>query len=98
MPGHGGTIRGREVRRDGLLRQREHPLDGDRRCEKTAKTERIDEGPGILNELGIHQFEQIAAWSATDVDWVNERLKFKGRIEREEWIPQAKALLAAGDG
>lgn len=53
---------------------------------------------GILNELGIHQFEQIAAWSATDVDWVNERLKFKGRIEREEWIPQAKALLAARDG
>ena len=53
---------------------------------------------GILNELGIHHFEQIAAWSATDVDWVNERLKFKGRIEREEWIPQAKALLAARDG
>ena len=53
---------------------------------------------GILNELGILQFEQIAAWSATDVDWVNERLKFKGRIEREEWIPQAKALLAARDG
>lgn len=53
---------------------------------------------GILNELGIRQFEQIAAWSATDVDWVNERLKFKGRIEREEWIPQAKALLAARDG
>ena len=48
----------------------------------------------LLNELGIRQFEQIAAWSATDVDWVNERLQFKGRIEREEWIPQAKALLA----
>ena len=52
---------------------------------------------GLLNELGIQRFEQIAAWNATDIDWVNERLKFKGRIEREEWIPQAKALLAARD-
>ena len=52
---------------------------------------------GLLNELGLRQFAQIAAWSATDVDWVNERLKFKGRIEREEWIPQAKTLLAARD-
>ena len=53
---------------------------------------------GILNELGIQRYDQIAAWSASDIDWVNERLRFKGRIEREEWIPQAKALLAARDG
>ena len=53
---------------------------------------------GILNELGIQRYDQIAAWGDADVDWVNERLKFKGRIEREEWIPQAKALLAARDG
>ena len=52
---------------------------------------------GLLNELGIQRFEQIAAWNATDIEWVNERLRFKGRIEREEWIPQAKALLAVRD-
>jgi predicted flap endonuclease-1-like 5' DNA nuclease len=52
---------------------------------------------GILHELGIQRFEQIAVWSPEKVDWVNERLRFKGRIEREEWIPQARALMAARD-
>jgi predicted flap endonuclease-1-like 5' DNA nuclease len=52
---------------------------------------------GILQELGIQRFEQIAVWSPEKVDWVNERLRFKGRIEREEWIPQARALMAARD-
>jgi NADH-quinone oxidoreductase subunit E len=52
---------------------------------------------GILQELGIQRFEQIATWTPEKVDWVNERLSFKGRIEREEWIPQAKALIAARD-
>ncbi|MBT8429026.1 MAG: hypothetical protein KJN79_03855 [Gammaproteobacteria bacterium] len=52
---------------------------------------------GILQELGIRRFEQIAAWSPEKVDWVNERLRFKGRIEREEWISQARALMDARD-
>ena len=47
---------------------------------------------GLLQELGVSRFEQIAAWSQEDVDWVNDRLRFKGRIEREEWIPQARVL------
>lgn len=50
---------------------------------------------GILGELGIRRFEQIAAWTPENVAWVNDHLKFKGRIEREQWIPQAKALIAA---
>lgn len=49
---------------------------------------------GILQELGIQRFEQIATWTPDTVEWVNERLKFKGRIEREEWISQARALVA----
>ncbi len=48
----------------------------------------------ILNELGIRRFEQIAAWTPEHVDEINAQLRFKGRIEREAWIPQAKALLA----
>jgi len=52
---------------------------------------------GILQELGIQRFEQIATWTPEKVDWVNERLRFKGRIEREEWIAQARALMAARD-
>lgn len=50
---------------------------------------------GILEELGIRRFEQIAAWTPENVAWVNDHLKFKGRIEREKWIPQAEALIAA---
>jgi predicted flap endonuclease-1-like 5' DNA nuclease len=52
---------------------------------------------GVLNGLGIHRFDQIAAWTAGDVDKVDDHLgEFKDRIGREEWIPQAK-LLAAGN-
>ena len=52
---------------------------------------------GVLNGLGIKRFDQIANWSAGDVDKVDDHLgQFKDRIGREEWIPQAK-LLAAGN-
>ncbi len=50
---------------------------------------------GILHELGFYHFDQIAAWTRENITWVDERLKFKGRIERDDWISQAK-LLAAG--
>ena len=49
-----------------------------------------------LHELGFFHFDQIAEWTPDEVQWVDENLRFKGRIDREEWIPQAK-LLAAGD-
>ena len=45
-----------------------------------------------LNDLGIFTFAQIAAWSPENVDWVDERLDFPGRIEREDWINQARQL------
>lgn len=48
-----------------------------------------------LNELGIYKFAQIAAWTPSNVDWVEGSLSFPGRIEREDWIAQAK-LLAKG--
>jgi predicted flap endonuclease-1-like 5' DNA nuclease len=50
-----------------------------------------------LNGLGVTRFDQIANWSASDVDKVDDHLgAFKDRIGQEEWIPQAK-LLAAGN-
>lgn len=48
---------------------------------------------GILHDLGIRQFAQIAAWTPENVDWINDHLKFKGRVERERWIEQARALM-----
>jgi predicted flap endonuclease-1-like 5' DNA nuclease len=52
----------------------------------------------ILDELGVRRFEQIAAWTPDNVDQINAQLRFRGRIEREAWIPQAKALLAERGG
>ncbi|MGH1445612.1 MAG: NADH-quinone oxidoreductase subunit E [Cognatishimia sp.] len=49
-----------------------------------------------LNELGFFHFDQVAAWGAEEVAWVDSRLTFKGRIERDGWIEQAKKL-AAGE-
>lgn len=47
---------------------------------------------GILNGMGIYHFDQIAAWGRKEVKWVDEELSFKGRIDREKWIAQAKKL------
>lgn len=46
----------------------------------------------VLNDLGIYHFDQIAAWKAAEIRWVDEYLRFKGRIKRDGWIAQAKAL------
>lgn len=52
---------------------------------------------GVLHELGFFHFDQIAKWTDAEVAWVDERLKFKGRIERDGWIEQAKILAAGGE-
>jgi len=51
---------------------------------------------GMLNDLGIYHYDQIAAWTEAEIAWVDTRLAFKGRIERDGWIEQAKQL-AAGE-
>jgi len=57
-------------------------------------------GPKIeatLNELGIFHFDQIAEWSPASIDWVNGFLSFKGRVQRENWLEQSKALASGGE-
>ncbi|WP_306151142.1 50S ribosomal protein L21 [Roseovarius sp. MMSF_3281] len=52
-------------------------------------------GPALekkLHEAGVTSFAQIAAWTDADVADMDEKLSFKGRIEREGWIEQAKEL------
>ncbi len=49
-----------------------------------------------LHGLGYFHFDQIAGWGKDQIDWVDEHLRYKGRIERDKWIAQAK-LLAADD-
>ncbi|CUH32614.1 NADH dehydrogenase subunit E [Jannaschia seosinensis] len=49
------------------------------------------------NELGIWHFDQIANWSEDEVAWVDRHLEgFKGRVSRDDWVAQARAL-ASGD-
>lgn len=53
-------------------------------------------GPKLKEKLysqGITQFEQIAAWKAADIRQFDDKLSFKGRIKRDEWVKQAKALM-----
>jgi predicted flap endonuclease-1-like 5' DNA nuclease len=50
----------------------------------------------ILHDLGIYHYDQIAAWTEREVEWVDDYLKFSGRIIRENWIAQAAALARGG--
>ena len=49
-----------------------------------------------LNSMGITGYEEIANWSSADIDRVSEVLDFKGRIERENWVEQARILAVGG--
>ena len=49
-----------------------------------------------LNELGFYHFDQVGGWRKKEIEWVDSRLKFKGRIERDDWVKQAKTLAKGG--
>ncbi|MBI1650146.1 hypothetical protein [Hyphomicrobium sulfonivorans] len=99
QPHHSGSELGalRSVRSELLLgdASRALYLDG-----KPDDLKRI-RGVGVLierklHELGVHYFEQIANWSVEDVEHVSNLLDFRGRIERENWIEQARILASGG--
>ena len=53
-----------------------------------------------LLDAGVTSYAQIAAWTEADIAEFDEKLSFKGRIEREGWVDQAKELakeLAKGE-
>lgn len=45
-----------------------------------------------LNALGIFHLDQIAAWSPDEARWVSAYLGSAGRIDREDWVGQARAV------
>ncbi|WP_102108148.1 50S ribosomal protein L21 [Oceaniglobus roseus] len=49
---------------------------------------------GLLHENGVFHYDQIAAWSPEEIAYMDEKLSFKGRIERDGWLDQAKTLAA----
>lgn len=47
----------------------------------------------LLHGLGYYHFDQVAAWRASEVAWVDENLEgFKGRVSRDNWVAQAQKL------
>jgi predicted flap endonuclease-1-like 5' DNA nuclease len=50
-----------------------------------------------LNALGVATYEDIANWTSADIERISEQLDFKGRIQRENWVEQARILAAGGD-
>ena len=77
------------------------PAPQKEKAEQTAKTDgdQLTEINGIgpviaqkLNDSGIATFQQIADFTAEQIAEIDEKLNFKGRIDREEWVAQAKKL------
>ena len=46
-----------------------------------------------LNEYGIFHYWQVAALSPADIDEVDAELKLGGRIQRDNWVEQARTLV-----
>ncbi|WP_147124747.1 50S ribosomal protein L21 [Shimia ponticola] len=49
---------------------------------------------GLLHENGVFHFDQIAAWGPAEIAYMDDKLSFKGRIERDNWIAQATEFAA----
>ena len=74
-----------------------------------ARPDRVDDlrrikgiGPkmeAILNEHGIYQYEQIAAFGEADLAWLDGATgSFPGRAARDGWVEQAAGLAAERGG
>lgn len=50
-----------------------------------------------LYNMGIFHFDQIAVWGPAEQAWMDDNLEgFKGRVSRDDWVGQAKMLMAGG--
>ncbi|MBO9402758.1 NADH-quinone oxidoreductase subunit NuoE [Shimia sp. R9_3] len=77
------------------------------KAKKPAKTDAADDlkqlkgvGPALekkLHDAGVTTFAQIAGWTADDIAEMDDKLSFKGRIERDGWVEQAKLLAEGGE-
>jgi predicted flap endonuclease-1-like 5' DNA nuclease len=47
-----------------------------------------------LSENGVTSLAQIANWTADDIARMDDVINGRGRIERDDWVGQAKALSA----
>lgn len=104
---NGKRRKGEKVAPQGMPTPEAPSLDDGNRPAAIEKPENPDNlqlisgvGPkleAVLNGLGIHTYAQIAAWNKAEREWVDGYLKFKGRIERDDWVRQAEALAKGGE-
>ena len=51
----------------------------------------------LCHEMGIFHFDQIAAWGAGEIAWMNGNLTgFRDRVTRDKWVAQARLIGSAG--
>lgn len=50
----------------------------------------------LLNSIGVWYYDQIASWNDDEINWLDQRLEFPGRIRRDNWQEQARVLGAGG--
>ncbi|SOH95384.1 Predicted 5' DNA nuclease, flap endonuclease-1-like, helix-3-turn-helix (H3TH) domain [Monaibacterium marinum] len=80
----------------------EKPVGLDAPRDGTADDLKLIKGVGpkleaLLNSMGFWHFDQVAAWTAAEISWVDENLEgFKGRVTRDEWVWQAGILAEGG--
>jgi len=76
-----------------------HPLHINNSCQEPKDNLQLIRGIGkvlerVLNDKGIHCLKQIANWTKEDIRRIDKLIAFPGRIEREQWIEQAKVLIS----
>ena len=57
-------------------------------------------GPKLEEKLhanGVSNFAQIAGWGPAEIADMDDKLSFKGRIDRDGWVEQAKILASGGE-
>ncbi|GGF79226.1 NADH dehydrogenase subunit E [Rhizobium wenxiniae] len=102
-----GTAKAEPVKAAPATKSEKPSLEDKNRPKGIEKPAEVDDlklisgvGPKIeatLHELGIFTFAQVASWKKAEREWVDGYLNFKGRIERDDWLNQAKALAKGGE-
>ena len=82
----------------------DEPASGSAKVVRSAEVDDLKRIRGIgvliekrLNSIGVVSYGQIADWTHDDIGRVSSTLDFQGRIERENWVEQARILAAGGD-
>ena len=91
-----GRAGGRDDRAGSLDRALRAPGRPARRADDLAKLTGV--GPQIvkkLNEHGVFHYWQLAAMTPEEAAKLDADLRFNGRIARDKWSEQARALMAA---